>query len=379
MPKKIMLLLLIVCFAKSAQSQSIEDYYYNDQFLEVVKFEKDTQAFTGQQLAILGDAFFALDNHDKALHIYDKALAKGFKDANLFFNRSLIFFNAEKNAEALKALNTAIEMEPQNQEFISQLGLVYYFDDQLDKALSTYQKAQELPATIQAPYYMVGHIYFMKNEMETALQEFYKGLQYLTPDNDHYTLCLKDIGLLEYVHTKNYEKSIAAYSKLIEIHPNDYELYLKLIKALNAASHFEEAKKYLNIIQTAYDNNQLPEDYMKHQSVPIDEFKWKDQTVIIYQYLVKPKEPLDPYLRGYLLTPDEEHIERRFLTEKTLDLGLPENPAHLFCEEGKGGAHYTYPLGWDNDDIPLHEFRKAIVDALNNKLKPSASSSYKND
>ena len=60
MLKKIKLLLAFVYIAQYAQSQVIEDYFYNDQFLEVVKFEKDTQTLSGEQLAILGDAFFEL-------------------------------------------------------------------------------------------------------------------------------------------------------------------------------------------------------------------------------------------------------------------------------------------------------------------------------
>lgn len=379
MLKKIKLLLAFVYIAQYAQSQVIEDYFYNDQFLEVVKFEKDTQTLSGEQLVILGDAFFELKNYDKALLMYDKALAKGFKDAPLFYNRSRAYFFDEKTAEALKELNIALEMEPENQEFISQLGLTYYFDNQLDKALSTFQKAQQLPAKVQAPYYMVGHIFFLKEDRETALKEFYKGLNHLTPDNEFYLNCLTDIGLLEYIHTKNYSKSVAAYTKAIDVQPDNYELYINLIKALNAEGNYQKANQHFVLLQKAYDNNELPEDYMKYQSVPIDEFMWKDQMILVYQYLVKPENTLDPYFRGYLLTPDGENIERSFLTEKTMDIGLPNTPKHLFCEEGKNGSHYTYPLGWSSDDIPLKDFRKAIIDALDDKLKPSASSSFNKD
>jgi tetratricopeptide (TPR) repeat protein len=372
---KIIIIIALSFSLQIVKAQTIEDYHRKGDFERIVKFEKDTAKLTGEQLYILGYSFFQLEKDAKALEMYDKAIAKGLNEGYIHFYKALALKYQEKTNEALKELEEAIRHEPNNQEYASELGLIYYLQGDQDKALEIYRNAQKMPNTYQSPYYMVGHIHHIKQDFDTALKEFYKGLDSLTEDNEFYAKTLIDIGLLEYTHTKNCKKSAEMYAKVVKLHPENYELYPKLMKSYNAAEQFDDADKIFDLMKTAFINKELPEDYMKFKTVAIDEFEWNGQKLTIYKSLVEPKKPLDISYKIYLINKEGGKIERTFMTEQTISLGA-DSPKHLLCEKERSGTHHTYPYGWAEDKIPLKDIKKAVLLVLEEKMKPQASSNF---
>lgn len=373
MNKIVVIALLSICFTRLS-AQNIEDFFNNKDYKEVVKFEKDTSKFTGERFYMLGYAYFRLENDVKALEMYDKALEKGLKEGYVYFYKSLALQFQKKMDEAFQNINKSIELEPNNQEYWSELGLMYFDKGEIDKALDIYLKAQKMPNTFQSPFYMVGHIYQTKKDFNKALGAFYAGLDSLSKDNEYYLKALMDIGRLEYTHTKNFKKSAEAYAKAFKLYPEDYAIHPKLMKSYNAADEFAKADSVFTIMKIAFEKGQLSDDYKRFKSVAIDEFMWKGQWLNVYKYFTAPKKSLDVMYKVYLLTEAGDKVERTFLTEKTIDLGALDNTKHLFCETEKGGGHRTYPFGWTTETIPLKSLREVVVRVLEEKTTPAASS-----
>ncbi len=189
MNKVAIIALLLLCFTQIS-AQTIEDYFNEKDYKSVLKFEKDTSKFTGQQFYMMGYAYFRLENDAKAEDMYDKALAKGLTEGYVYFYKSLALQYQKKMDEAFKNIHKSIELEPNNQEYWSELGLMYFNKDEKDKALEIYLKAQKMPNTYQSPFYMVGHIYNSSNDFDKALSAFYVGLDSLSEDNDYYLKAL---------------------------------------------------------------------------------------------------------------------------------------------------------------------------------------------
>jgi len=372
--KKTLLLSLIIFLCKFTFGQTILELYNSNNYSELIKFEKKLNELTPQEIYIVGFAFFQLENDAKAIEMYDKAIGKGLDSAYIHYDKALALRYSKQIDASIIEFDIALKKDPQNQMYMSEKAFAYYYSGQLDKALVIFKEAQKLPNDFQAPFYMVPHIYHVQQDFDNALKEFYGALNHISIDNKYYLPTLIDIGKLEFSHTKDFNKAAKAYSQAIQIEPKNYELYPKLIKAYNASKEYSKADSIFDLMKIAFKNNELAEEEMEYKNIAIDEYEWNNHKLIVYKYLVDPKEMLDISYKVYLLSQDGEKVERTFMVEKTIELP-PDNAKHLLCEKGKEkGSHITYPYGWKTDNIPLEELKKAIGYVLDKKMKKGASS-----
>ena len=373
--RKILTFTLTILLYSVSFGQTVTELYKDRNFQELVKLERKANKLTPDELYMVGYAFFQLENDNKAIEFYDKAIAKGLDNGSVHFYKGLSLCLLKKYDDAMNEVEIAIKKEPTNQEFANQKGLIYYYQDQLDNALPVFEQAKKLPNTYGEPFYWVAKIYHEKEDFSKALTLYYEALDNLPKTNSYYLTTLQSIGQLEYTFTKDYLKSAKAYNQVINLMPKDYDYYPKLIKAYNAGKDFKKADSIFELMKTAYNNNELSEDDMKFKNVAIDESEWNGQKVTVYKYLVDPKESLDISYKIYLLTKDGGKIERTFMVEKTSK--NPDGVKHLLCEnDKKTGTHITYSYGWKSETVPLDNLKEAIILVLDGKIKQGASSTF---
>ena len=375
--RKIVTLTFVILLCSLSFGQTTRELYNQKNYTELIKLEKSADKLTPDELYMVGFAFFQLGNDNKAIEFYDNAIVKGLDNGSVHFYKGLSLCYLKRYEDALKEIDTAIQKEPSNQEFMNQKGLIYKYQGQEDKALEFFEKATKLPNTYGEPFFWVAYIYHGKQDFAKALALYYQALENVPKRNSYYLKTLQSIGQLEYTFTKDYLKSAEAYSQVINLKPKDYEYYPKLIKAYNAAKEYSKADSIFGLLKIAYNNKELSEDDMKFRNIAIDESEWNGQLLSVYKYLVDPKESLDISYKVYLLTKTDKKIEKTFMVEKTSK--NPDNIKHLLCEKDKKtGSHITYPYGWKTDYIPLAELKKAVILVLDGKMKQAASSNFGN-
>lgn len=64
---------------------------------------------------MVGFAFFQLENDDKAIEFYDKAIAKGLDNGSVHFYKGLSLCYQKKYDEALIETEISLKKEPNNQ------------------------------------------------------------------------------------------------------------------------------------------------------------------------------------------------------------------------------------------------------------------------
>lgn len=359
----------------STNAQTITELYRNKDFQGLIKFENQAEKLSGDELYMIGYAFFRLELDDKAIAFYDLAIRKGSDDGGVHFYKGLSLYYLKKYEEALHEVDVALAKEPSNQEYMNQKGLIYNEMGQEDKALSYFLEATKLPNTFGEPFYWVANYYHGKKEFKKALSLYYAALDKIPKENSHYIMTLQYIGRLEYSFTKNYLNAVNAYLQAIQLQPKNYELYSKLIKAYNGAKAYSKADSLFEKVKIAYRQNELSEDDMAMKSISIDESEWKGQTLVVYKQLVEPKESLDIFYKIYLLTKSDNKIARTFMVEQTIQ--LPDGAKYLLCERNKEtGSHITYPYGWKTDDIQLDDLKESVKLVLDEKMPQGASSSF---
>ena len=363
---------ILLCSAINGQAK-ISELYQSKDFLSLTTFADKESSLNGEELYMVGYAFFQLQKDDMAISFYDKAIAKGFDNGIPHFYKSVSLTYLKKYEEAIKEIDMALQKEPNNQEYMNQKGLVYKSKGQEDKALDYFEEATRYPNTYGEPFFWVAYIYHGKQDFEKALKCYYIAAKKVPKHNSYYVITLQSIGQLEYKYTQNFQKSALAYAEAVALRPKDYKWYSKLIKAYNANKEYSKADKVFELLKAAYTNNELSEIEMKNKMVCIDEFEWKKQRLNVYKSIEEPKKVLDISYKVNLLNKSEEFNERIFTVEKTIQ--TQGGNKHLLCEEKKE-VHLTYPYGWKTDTITLENLKKGIVLILKDELKPTASSNF---
>ena len=191
-----------------------------------------------------------------------------------------------------------------------------------------------------------------------------------------YVELLMNIGLLEYTVKENYPNSIKAYSEMLTIVPNDYNLYGKLIKAFYANEDYSKGDSVFTILKLNYEKNQLPKDMMEVRGQTVDEFIWNGQRVSAMKYYKEPEEFAEPIFQFFLIDKTGQKVEKKILTEKSsADIG---GIKHILCGVDKEtGTHYTYPIGWKSNDIDYKKLKEYVIMILDGEIKPQASSNFR--
>ena len=368
--KKLILFIFSVLAFPLLYGQSVTELYNNREYQALVKLEDKSDAMNGEELYMLGFAFFQLENDDKAISFYDRAIAKGYDNSISHFYKGVSLTFQRKYSEALKEVDIALAKEPTNQEYMNQKGLIYKRQGLEDKALDYFEEATRFPNTFGEPFFWVAYIYHGKQDFEKALKSYYVALEKVPKENSYYVNTLLSIGQLEYTYTQNYQKSARAYAEAVAMRPKDYEVYPKLIKAYNASKEYSKADAVFDLMKTAYKNNLLSQEDMKFKNTIVDEYQWNKQKLVVYRSFEDPKEVLDMTYKVQLLNKQGNQVERIFTVEKTIQVA--NGFRHLLCEV-KENEHLTYPYGWKTDTIPLEELKKTIGLILEDKLQKTAT------
>jgi tetratricopeptide (TPR) repeat protein len=375
MKRKVVIALCLSLVCQFAVAQSIDELYNNRDFQGLIKYAENADSLTGEELFQVGYAFFQLEDDMSAIKMYDKAIEKGHTEDYIYLYKGLSYRYNNQSDKAIEFFKLAIEKNPQGQKNHTELGNSFYFQEKYDEALVHFYNARELSYELGDPYLKIPNIYHLKEDYEKALEEYRISAKLINKGDPTYLELLKGIGLLEYTVFNRYEEAINAYLRVIKLMPSDYDVYPKLIKAYYANEEFEKGDSLFNILKVEYEKGNLPEFFQKYGHIPIAEFEWNQQTVIVYKYFKEPTETLDLMYEIYLVSKDGQTLERRLMTEKTIQ--LDENSAkHLLCERERDGTHHTYAYGWATDDIEFNSLKEAAIAVFNKELNPSASSNF---
>lgn len=371
---KQLLTLLILGITTSTFSQTLEELYQKRDYKGLIK-SADSELLTKEECYFIGYAYFQSEDDRSAIKMYDKAIARGLDEDYIYLYKGLSHFYLKEYNKAIDNYRIAIQRNPLGQKNYTELGNAYYYQDKKDSALVYFYKARALEFELGDPYLKLPNIYHVRGEYDKALEEYYASAALIDKEDPVYIELLKNIGLLEYIHTKDYAKSVKAYSEMLSLIPEEYGLYSKLIKSCYANEDYVKGDSVFNILKTKYERKELPQEMLEVRGIPVDQFEWNGQMVSAMKYYKKPEEFAEPIYQMFLYEKDGEEVEKKFMTEKSMiDI---DGIKHLLCATDKRtGSHFTYPIGWKTDDVEYREFKNYVMMILNGDLQPQASSNF---
>jgi tetratricopeptide (TPR) repeat protein len=170
-------------------------------------------------------------------------------DAEFWFKRGVTNFYAGDSTSldlSAKCFTKAAELDPENSEAYSYLGLIFYKQKQLPQAIDFFKKKIALDSSSYNTYTNLAYVYIENKMTDSAIWALEKSVE-LKPDN------LKALGQLAWINMaehKDFVKSGYYYEKIIQVDSTDCEAkgylglsYLMQKKHAAAIPYLREAVK----------------------------------------------------------------------------------------------------------------------------------------
>jgi protein O-mannosyl-transferase len=178
-----------------------------------------------QRCQLWGDQFALWDN-----------VLKNYKVAFAYNFRGLAYVSKGQYRLALADYDSAIKMDKQFTEALSNRGILYVTIGQYENALKDYNEAQRLNPKFADAYYNRGILYLTIGQLDKAINDFTEAIN-IEPsmadafDNRGVALRLKG----------QHEKSFADFNQALKINRNFAEAYFNLGMVYNAWKQYDSA------------------------------------------------------------------------------------------------------------------------------------------
>lgn len=112
-----------------------------------------------------------------AMHLYDKCSQMKYNNADLYYNRGLLFYKKQLYKAAIEDYQKAIDMNPNYAALVyNNQGSAYFQMEEYYLALDAYKKAIQSDSTLSQIYVNMGDTYLKLNEKANADLSFLKAL-----------------------------------------------------------------------------------------------------------------------------------------------------------------------------------------------------------
>lgn len=217
---------------------------YNDaaeEFLAIIEqFGKDAGLYNN-----LGMCYYQVGSYEEATKAYNLALTLDPKMPEVYMNMADVYYAQDDMFEALTMLKTAIEIEPENVKPRYHFARLLIEDARYDEAVEELETILSIDEFDIDSRYDLAKLYYDMGSYDKAVPEF-KTVVDKYPDNPdilyHYALSLEGDGMLE--------EAEKVLDKIIKVHKTYILAYKKLAVLYMAQRHFEKAVAMLEHYRT---------------------------------------------------------------------------------------------------------------------------------
>ncbi len=157
---------------------------------------------------------------DKSLQDLQEANKLQPLDADIYYERGLVYMWQGEFRKALVEFQQAAQYEPDNSEYVYRVGTGFYALDDAATAVQHFTQAIQMNPTMAEAYVDRGVAYGRLGQMDKKIGDLQKAID-LKPD---YAMAYYNLGNT-YYQMKEYPKAIEFLSKTIELKPDYLEAY----------------------------------------------------------------------------------------------------------------------------------------------------------
>lgn len=364
----ILLVMNVSLYSNDELVKSIKAQYENEQYKEIIAEHSDKlDGYSAKAVCYVGKAYYMVADDDNCLKTMDLSIAKDDSDPDPYYIKGMTYNYMGQFQKALQLLEKAIELNPEKSHYHSGLGDSLYSLNDLGRALEAYITATKKDKPIERPFVMIPQIYADMNDPESSLKSLYNAKNHISKKSRSYISVLYNIGLNEYLN-KNYDDAEASFKELLEIDPNDYHTFSKLIQVYYGKKQFEKAAPIREILYDAHKKGIL-ENNLKHKFC-FDQFEWNDKLILVFERFNESDDKI--YYKHIFYVTKDNKVEYQIQTEFSPIAMELENTKYLLGMN-KDDTHYTFNIGF-KEDFNYLELKKTVIEILEGNIKPVSSS-----
>jgi len=179
----------------------------------------------------LAEALWRSGKFDLAEQIYKRLAEINAQDATVYYGQIVKMYDeAKQNEKAIEAAQKIVEINPQSELAIYNLGIMYFKIERYEEAIAQFRRCLEISPNYTLAWFNLGFSYYNLKRYPESI-EAYKKFVEISPDDPSGWL---NIGI-GYMMLKQFENSLQPMEKAVELNPN------------NAAAQFNLAVVYLNL------------------------------------------------------------------------------------------------------------------------------------
>jgi tetratricopeptide (TPR) repeat protein len=192
---------------------------------------------------MIGDAQQGRINEDmlrQATEQYQKVTAKDPKDIDSWLMLGRLYHTAHNSVEAEKAYTQALAVDPDSEEALTGLAMVYSDLGDTRKAI---EKLQQLTRNNPTPRTLaaLATSYEQVHDYKSAAQMMRKALD-LDPDNSR----LKRALAQDLLFSDNYDEALKYYTEFVQEDPHDFQAQLRLSEVYRQKHDYAKARAALD-------------------------------------------------------------------------------------------------------------------------------------
>ena len=360
----------LLIFAQDKITDELKSLTDNRDYDKIIEqYASKSKDLSAKSLYYIGLAYYMKEDDGNCLKFINLSIDKDSKDPKPYYIKASTLNYMKKYEEAVVSFRLAVSLKADNPESYTGLGDSYYNLKKFDLALESYKKATEQKGAPDRPFSMIAQIYSELKDNDKALEAYNIAKSKIQKGSDSYLNVLFNIGLLESLKG-NYDKAEPVFIELIQLDSADFHSYAKLIQIYYHEKDYEKARPYREKLYVAHKKDQL-KDNLKDMFC-FDQFKWNDKLVQAFErYEEGPKNYIYNKHLFYILN-QEGNIEFRIQTEYS-PISVEQGAAKYLLCMTRGNTHSTFNIGFD-DNYQYEDLKKNVIDILEDKIKPVASS-----
>ncbi len=186
----------------------------------------------------------------------------------IFYSLAKNFYRLNKLSNALKYAKDAVELEPQNIEYLEILASIYSASLLNDSSKSIYERIVEIDSTNASAYFQLAQLNEAKRPNQ-SLELYKKVIDLIGPE---WSVLVRLVDLNE--RMGNVNETIKTVEELIKLNPSDLQLQKVLIDSYIKTKNFDAALKLTDESLISY-----PDDLSLREmkgNIFLQQSKWKE-------------------------------------------------------------------------------------------------------
>lgn len=320
-------------------------------------------SLSAQVCLMIGVCLMQQSEYASALEYLDDAVRKNHDLAVGYLYKAEVLLHLNRLEEALVQYDNAIYLRPDVPDFIVSKGYAFFLSGRYQDAVACFRQALALPACPERAYVLLGRAFEENGQAGQAVEAYAFATNKLPPGNDVHRECLHRMGLAEYLRG-NYPAADAAFSRILELAPDDYQAVSRLIQTCYAAGQHERGNALKMGLYGAYNRGLLTGEWLD-KGFCFDQFVWEGKRIYAYERFEEPAGYFPKHV--FYVTDENDHVLEIIQTEHTLEASLKSKKYTL----GRiaNGEHERCLSEAFDDNFDYLVLKKAVIRILKGKCK----------